>query len=108
MPAVNDGQPSAPKRNAIQMAFRWRAGDDPLIVLFGSTHPSTSKYIYKKKIKIKKNVVKESWTPSDKIFWIRACSSTTSHAVHVTREIVSSIARMGSDHTFKYTIYIHL
>ena len=33
--AFNVGESSAPKRNAIKMAFRWRADDGPFIVVFG-------------------------------------------------------------------------
>ena len=47
------------------MAFRWRADDGPHIVVFGSSHPSSTK---KKRC--------QSWTPFDNIFWIRACSSS--------------------------------
>ena len=31
------------QRNTIEMAFRWRADDDPLFVVFGSSLPSTAK-----------------------------------------------------------------
>ena len=37
-PAFNVGSPSARRQNAILMAFRWRADDGPLIVLFGTSH----------------------------------------------------------------------
>ena len=47
---------------AIEMAFRWRADDDPLIVLSGSS--------YQKRL--------QSWTPSYKTLWICACKSTRS------------------------------
>ena len=47
------------------MAFCWRADDGPLLVVLGSSIPSSAK---KKKIKRC-----QSWTPSDKTFWIRAC-----------------------------------
>ena len=47
------------------MAFRWRADDGPLLVVFGSSLLSTKK----KRC--------QSWTPSDKSFWIRAWSLTT-------------------------------
>ena len=36
-PTFNVGQSSACQRNAIQMAFRWRTDDGPLIVVFGSS-----------------------------------------------------------------------
>ena len=42
-PAFNVGPSSARQRNAILMAFRWRADDGPLIVVFGSSHHSSSK-----------------------------------------------------------------
>ena len=52
-PAFNVGPSSARKRNAILIAFRWRADDGPLIVVhvFKSSHPSSTK-------KEKKNVAK--------------------------------------------------
>ena len=46
--------------------FRWRAGDGPLIVVLGSSLPSSTKNKTKKRC--------QSWTPSDKTFWIHACS----------------------------------
>ena len=46
------------------MPFRWRADDGQILVLFGSTHP------HKKKKKKKKR--SQSWTSSEKTFWIRA------------------------------------
>ena len=55
--AFIDGMPA--KRHL--MAFRWRAEDGQLIVILGSTLPSSTK----------KHV---SWIPSDKTFCIRACS----------------------------------
>ena len=66
-PVFNVGPSSARQRNAIEMAFRWRADDSPLKVVFRSSHPSSTK----KKTTNKKSC--QSWTPSDKIFWIRAC-----------------------------------
>ena len=39
MPAFNVGPSSARSQNAIKMAFRGRADDGPLIVLFCSTIP---------------------------------------------------------------------
>ena len=63
-PAFNVEPSSAHQRNTILMEFRWRANDDPLIVVFGSSlSSSTKKTTYKKC---------QSWTPSDKTFWIRA------------------------------------
>ena len=59
-PAFNVGPTSARQRNAIKMAFRWRANDDPLLVLFGSSLPSSKKC--------------QSLTPSGKLVWIRALS----------------------------------
>ena len=35
-PAFNVGPTSARQLNAIQMAFRWRADDGPILVVFGS------------------------------------------------------------------------
>ena len=63
------------------MAFRWRADDDPLLVILGSSLPSSTppppqkkkKKKKKKKAKNKQNQkTRQSWTPSDKTFWIRA------------------------------------
>ena len=53
------------------MVFCWRAEDGPLIVVLGSSLPSSTK---KKKKKKKKNHC-QSWTPSDKTFWIRSCDN---------------------------------
>ena len=50
-PAFNIGPAPAHQRNAIKMAFHWRADDGPLIVVFGSSLPSSPN---------KKN---QSWTP---------------------------------------------
>ena len=44
------GLSSARQRNAILMAFRWRADDGPILVVFGTTHK-----------------LKKSWTPSEKL-----------------------------------------
>ena len=49
------------------MTFRWWADDGPLIVVLGSTLPSSTK---KRKKKKKRS---QSWTHSEKTFWIRAC-----------------------------------
>ena len=51
-PTFNVGPSSARHRNAIKMAFRWRADDGPLLVLFGSSLPSSC----------------QNWTPSGKTF----------------------------------------
>ena len=56
-PAFNVGPSSARKRNAISMAFRWRANDGPIKAVFGSSIPASTTKV---------------WTPSDKTFWIRA------------------------------------
>ena len=37
-PAFNVGPSLARQRNAIEMVFRWRADDGPILVVFGSTH----------------------------------------------------------------------
>ena len=50
------------------MAFRWRADDGPLIVVLGSSLPSSK--TQNKNTKKKKRLL--SCTPSDKTFWIRA------------------------------------
>ena len=42
-PAFNVWPLSARQRNAIQMAFRWRADDGPPLVIFGSSLPSCIK-----------------------------------------------------------------
>ena len=44
-PVFNVGQSSARKRNAILMAFCWLADDGPLIVVFGSSLPSSNKNV---------------------------------------------------------------
>ena len=56
------------------MAFRWWADDGPLIVVFGSSLPSST---------IKKNVV-NAGPPLTKLFWIRAwsCCSTFCKIMH--------------------------
>ena len=54
-PAVNVGPSSARQRNAISMAFRWRADNGPLLVVFGSSPPPPPPPKKKKKKK-KKNV----------------------------------------------------
>ena len=50
------------------MTFCWWADDCPLIVVLGSSLPSST---------TKKRC--QSWTPSDKTFWIRACN----HIMHL-------------------------
>ena len=60
-PEFNVGPSSARQRNAILMAFRWGADDGPLLVVFGSSLPSSKKCC-------------QSWTPSDKTFWICTCT----------------------------------
>ena len=42
-PAFKVGPPSAHQRNAILMAFRWPAVGGPLIVVLGSSLPSSTK-----------------------------------------------------------------
>ena len=42
-PEFNVRPPSGRQRNAIEMAFRWRADDDPLIVVFRSSLLSSTK-----------------------------------------------------------------
>ena len=59
------------------MALCWRADGGPLIVLFGSTHPSSTTKKKKTKKKKKKKKRCQSWTPSDKYFWIRAFEEDT-------------------------------
>ena len=64
-PAFNVGPSSARQRNAILMAFCWRADDGPLKVVFWSFLPSSTKR--------EKTLSKcQIWTPSDKTFCIRA------------------------------------
>ena len=50
-PAFNVGPSSARQRNAISMAFNWRADDGPIKAVFGSSIPHQLK-------KQKKNVIK--------------------------------------------------
>ena len=52
------GPSSTHQRNAIKMAFRWRANDGPLIVVFGSSLSSRTENKRKK--------TRQSWTPPDK------------------------------------------
>ena len=66
--AFNVWQSSAHQRNAISMAFCWRADNGPLIVVIGSSFSPSAKKKKKKRC--------QSWTPSDKIFSIRACDNT--------------------------------
>ena len=59
------------------MAFRWRADGGPLLVVLGSSLPSLTKKKKKKKNNKQKNPTLselQSWTPSDKTFWIRSCT----------------------------------
>ena len=46
-PAFNVGPSLARQRNAIKIAIRWRAHNGPLIVLFGSYLPSSTKNVVK-------------------------------------------------------------
>ena len=64
-PALNVGPSSACQRNAIKMAFRWRADGGTFLVLFVSALPlfPCQRKCY------------QSWTPSGKTFWIRACTT---------------------------------
>ena len=62
-PAFHVGPSSAHQRNAIKMAFRWRANDGPLLVLIGSSLPLSPH---------KKNHC-QSWTSSGKSFFIPPC-----------------------------------
>ena len=71
-PSFNVGPSLACQRNAIQMAFRWQADDGPLLVLFGSSLPSYPPPPPPQKKTTTKNNPRQSWTPSSKIFWIRA------------------------------------
>ena len=61
-PAFNVGPSSVCQRNNHLRGISLRADDGPLIVVFGSSHPSSTT--------LKKEHL--SWAPSDKIFWIRA------------------------------------
>ena len=54
----NIGPPSARQRNAIKMAFRWWADDGPLLVVFGSTLPASTKKSFR------------VYPPLAKLFWI--------------------------------------
>ena len=69
-PAFNVGPASACERKAISMAFRWRAHGGPFIAIFGSSIPPSTKK--QNNTKTKKKLC-QSWTPSDKTFWIHAC-----------------------------------
>ena len=65
MPAFNVWPPSARQRNAIQMAFRWRADDGPFIVVFGSFLPSLTK---KNVVKVGPPLAKRSGSAHEKHF----------------------------------------
>ena len=52
------------------MAFRWQADDGPILVVFGSTH------------QLKKSC--QSWIPSEKAVWIRACTSSIRQCLYLT------------------------
>ena len=54
------------------MAFRWRADDGPLVVVFGSSLPISPKKAKKKKKKKKKKLQQKKKTLAVKTFWIRA------------------------------------
>ena len=62
-PAFNVGPSLAHQRNTISMVFRWPADDGPLLVAFGSPHQL---------LFLKKQKQRQSRTPSEKTFWIRA------------------------------------
>ena len=66
-PALNVGSSWACQQKAISMAFCWRADDSLLIVVFGSSLPSSAQN------KQEKNVVK--FGPPLTKLWIRACSN---------------------------------
>ena len=82
----------------IPYAFRWRADDGPLIVVFGSFLPSSNEKINnnnkKTKKQKKKNKRYQSWTPSDKAVWIRACFVASIHNIlKQMRAQASSLSR---------------
>ena len=58
-PAFNVGPLSAHQLNAIEMAFRWRNDNGPLLLVFGSSLTSSKKL--------------SEFAPPDKTFYIRAC-----------------------------------
>ena len=66
---ANIGMPA----NVSEMAFCWQADDGPLIVAFGSSLPKSKK--------------RQSWTPSDKTFWIMGiiCILCTGHAIQTLK-----------------------
>ena len=85
------GPSPARQRNAIFMAFRWRANNGLLLVLVWSSFPWSNK----KKSKKKKN---QSWTASDKIFWIRTWYGLVNEPRHEISINVVYAPSEGSDH----------
>ena len=61
-PAFNVGPTSASQRNPIELVFCWQADDGPLIVLFGSFLPSSTK---KKVVKVGPPLAKLSGSAHD-------------------------------------------
>ena len=59
------------------MAFRWRAYDGPLLVLYGSSFPSSSKNTLSAMDPLWQNFLDPR---IGKTFWIRACAPTATTA----------------------------
>ena len=66
-PAFNVGSSSTHQRNAIKIAFRWRADDGPLLVVIRSSLPSSETAT--------KNKQTKKVTIVDKTFWFHAFST---------------------------------
>ena len=65
-PAFNVGPPSAAAKHHLN-GVCWQADVGPLIVAFEMNPLSPHQ------LKIKRKKLSQSWTPSEKTFWIRAC-----------------------------------
>ena len=71
--SFNVGPPSARHRSAIKMAFRRRADDGPLLVLIGSSLPSSSTKREKKLVRIGLTLAKRSGSAHDQD--VKNCAS---------------------------------
>ena len=93
----------SPQRNAISMAFRWRADDGTFldILIFGYLDPLTPQQLKKKKRY-------QIWAPSDKSFWIRACSYTIANVVVLAIINRSSLMKSNKEPIFLKLLFVTL
>ena len=90
---------STPAKRHI-MVFHWRAYDGPLIVVPGSSLPSSTKKTTKKR---------QSWTPSDKTFWIRhATISGPRIILGILTYSLNCLVLVYMNPTYVYTLNIHI